>query len=383
MRIVETETFVFSVRANMKLHGFHNLIVFLLVTNANLFINRINVFAVDCLTEYSCINIPIISTSESISCYGIAACANATIINNIGNSSDGRTTRCWSKRACQNVSIFNGSVQYDADIRGFLGLSWSSHIVTHDIACYGEASCINLNNITSSYIHCYAFHACDGAIGPRYFISDSDVGGTGFMSVANAVFFNPIQAFFTGFFTGYNTTVYCQDGYSCQVACYSNGCENVNFICQGDANCDLYVGSDDIIVPNGWSSSGGKMYNDNITISQYFEIYANGYDPDMSVYYQFLETVNDIFRHNRDNSTYILNTSDSLYDPNMYSNNECDGESTDIVDGVQCNDYQECFSDDFSVYDNICCNAVRGCIFATGMRVYVCVCFVCNINVFL
>ena len=90
------------------------------------------------------------TTEYDIQCWGRGSCAGG-MINNIGSVG---TTGCWGSRSCQDLSVFNGTVQYPADLRSYLALAWTNLAVPTPLGCVGEATCYNIYNTTSDTINC-------------------------------------------------------------------------------------------------------------------------------------------------------------------------------------------------------------------------------------
>ena len=299
---------------------------------------------IQCHEQYSCVN-ETLNNSGLISCFGLGSCVGSSITN-IGNGTDLKTTRCWARRACQNSPYFYGTVQYAAPIRGYLGLAWADNINTEVLDCYGEASCLRVSNINTSQVYCYGLRSCEGIIYPNnvYNSATKNIYGEALLSLQNAILYNPYQVFAHAFFSGYNTTIYCESGYECIVYCHMNGCENMNFICENGANCTVSNCSitAGIPCPNGINSSGTLIKSDID--------YSYNYSIKKSIYYDTLEEISNIFTVNGYN--HILN--DSVYIRNIYENNECDS-------NYACNDFREWFSYNFNNVDKLCCFADRCC----------------------
>ena len=315
-----------------------------------------------CLTAYSCAN-EIINGSFWLNCYGVGSCLGASI-NNIGKDDDSKSTSCSAARACQYVSTFDGTVEYESDIRGFLGLAWTQDILVEQLNCLGEAACYQVKNATSRYIRCRGFRACDGLQGRN----TEDIVGNGVLALENSILHNPSRAVFNGFYAGQNATVYCDYGYNCTIVCKVNGCENLNLICgnitnpkncsQFDANLPFIVEIDEedngVAWPNGYqstSTSTGSSSNNNNISNINSNIVTNYYNRFNQILAHFS---NDKIDFTLDYST--TGNDDYLSDPYYF---ECD--DSDRND-VLCQDYQQCSHETYSNKNNICCSAESTCV---------------------
>ena len=303
-----------------------------------LFCHECNGQLTQCYNEFECVNSTIVVTSGSIDCYGLGSCAWSSI-DNIGSSDDGRTTRCWGSRSCQNSPVFSGTVEYESDIRGYLGLAWSKYVDTDTLACFGEASCYKIENTTSNWLYCYGFRSCDGI----HNNNGNDVRGYAPLSLQNSVLYNPSSVYLFGFFSGYNSTIYCQSGYNCNVYCYSNGCENLRLICNDGSSCTVNCNdTQGVTCPNGWNAS--STYNDK-----------NDYwIEDQSSNYQVLEMISNVF------DDYILNNETSFYTKNKFSG-ECDEDDV-ATDDIICGEGYGCYNDDILSKNNVCCGGAYSCV---------------------
>lgn len=326
----------------------------------------------ECSDEYSCINNTIVNTDGDIDCLGLASCAKS-FIDNFAYIDDGRTTACWGARSCQSASVFDGDVTYPADLRGYLALAWTKISVTTGSGCMGEASCYQIENATNENVYCRGFRSCDGLIG----INNDIVRGFGTLSLANSILFDPSNVYLYSFYSGYNSTIYCQYGKSCSIYCYVNGCENLNVICENGADCRISCDEEQgVTCPTNYSNS-----ND---ISNY------NYNSSNSEYYSILTMISNVFN----NSDYILNNDNdnNVYVENIYKS-ECNSNSSDIhcgnandaecngvswtntiINNICCTGHRACTSstigsmdDDCSNYNNVYCDSNEGCF---GSNIY-------------
>ena len=297
-----------------------------------------------CDDEFSCANMAIAGGGTDIWCYGLGSCAGSTIVN-YGTSDDGKTTGCWGGRSCQNAPIFSGIVEYDSDIRGHLGLAWTKYVDTRIIACFGEAACYQIENTRSNRLLCYGFRSCDGL----YSNSATIAAGLGTLSLENSILHNPSSVYLVGFFSGYNATVYCESGHICNISCYSNGCENLNFMCENGANCTVNCNdTQGITCPNGWNSS--SIYDININNDYWSD---NNYE---SGNYEVLQMISSVF------GNYILNTNETdfyTYKSDGFDN-ECD-EDDDTTDDIVCGNATECQYTSIYSKNNVCCSGHASC----------------------
>ena len=307
-----------------------------------------------CLTAYSCAN-EIISGSFWLNCWGVGSCLGASI-NNIGEDDDSKSTSCSAARACQNVSRFAGTVQYESDIRGFLGLAWTKVAVTEQLGCPGEGSCYQVGNVTSEFIRCRGFRSCAGLQGRN----SKEVVGNGVLSLENIILHNPLEVTLNGFYSGYNGTIYCDFGYNCTIKCKVNGCENLNLICgsiNNPQNCSNSPFDENLpfVIKIDEEEDTGVSWP-NINGYQLVSTSNNNNSNTGTVtdYYDRFNEILSHFSNEKIDFTMDWTTSD-------YSNDAYSLECTNLND-VICKDDQECSDETLSNKNNICCSAESTCV---------------------
>ena len=319
---------------------------------------------ISCNNKFSCVNETIVlSASEggNINCYGFGSCAKS-IINNIGNSIDGRSTRCWGTRACQDALSFDGSVQRPTGLRAYLALGWAKNVIVDTLECTAEASCHKVEKANSTEIDCGGFRACGGLNG----YTNSNIFANGVLSLQNSILYNPSSVTFRGFFAGYNASIYCDYDNRCQINCHSNGCENVNLICGNasdpnyctEKNSDNIFGvscdeTEGVVCPNGWGSSD---INYTTNSSDYYSILENM----LEIFTNYtISNIDDEYVYSKDYSECIEDENESTGGFNINIS------TTDIRTDTACEDASECAIDIITNATNICCSANQACRLAT------------------
>ena len=304
---------------------------------------------------------------KDINCFGHGSCSGS-MINNIGDGSDG-STLCWGLRSCQSVSVFKGTVRYPADLRGYLAAAWSQSVNTSYLPCYGEASCYRMENTTSDTVHCHGFRSCSELQGNN----NQDVTGNGVLSLENSIFHNPSNVYLHGFYSGYNSTIYCDYDKICNIHCYSNGCENLNLFC-GNADNHTKCNNDNntnyifnvccnetkgIICPNGW----GDDHDYNITNTKEYQ----GYNLLQTIFGDFnfsmysLDSVSVQSKYVKD--IHHTECSESGYNNNIKCGDSwgCTGDSLINKNNVCCDAYRSCSYSNISSFNNLFCDGTQAC----------------------
>ena len=204
---------------------------------------------ISCFNARECTNQASISNDSDsrIQCYGYQSCSNATELVQVGNSASDAIL-CGGSQSCSYAS--------NVVIDSVVGITCSGLLSCAGIgllqadsgyhACYGEQSCINsfFNvNPQTDIIDCSGDHSCANSV----FINPKEVLATGGMALYNSSIriignYNSNQSvnvMFVGNFAGYKASVMCSNGSSCHVGCYSNGCNNLTYICDNSCNCTI------------------------------------------------------------------------------------------------------------------------------------------------
>ena len=220
----------------------------LLVTPLFLFFLRVpNVNGhVDCLDAYSCYGDIIPASSGVTNCYGTFSCANATLVNT------GNYIRCGASHACygMNVLKYNGSsTSRGIECRGLQSCANNDVMVTTGyIQCYSEQACSNsiINyNQSGGYLHCMGDRSCWNTI--LYGNSNQDDMFYANLAGLNSTLYSgtngiDINYYLYGGYSGYNSTIICQQGSYCNIHCFGTGCNQATTYCQGDSNsCNITI----------------------------------------------------------------------------------------------------------------------------------------------
>ena len=166
-----------------------------------------------CYGAYSCYkvdNIKINSSTQSngtgvntISCDGLYACALAHIKS---TTSTPFNLSCYGELSCYNTKylIDTNMPQYPQNIA---------------IDCFGDRSCkeSTIHSIDKTKINMYGYLSGQNA----NFISDK--------STENGSYYY----YFYGHNSGSGANVTCSNGDTCEIICYSSGCNNIRYACNG------------------------------------------------------------------------------------------------------------------------------------------------------
>ena len=109
--------------------------------------------------------------------------------------------------------------------------------VEGDIFCGGELACIGstiaITGGSGDWIMCYAAFSCKDSIITTFGLRSH------FMSTVNSLIYpnaDNAEFYFYGVYSGYNATVICNDGYTCNIYCYNNGCNDLTLKCENNDN---------------------------------------------------------------------------------------------------------------------------------------------------
>ena len=94
--------------------------------------------------------------------------------------------------------------------------------IVQDVYCYGDRSCANSDITIHDKVFLYGHLS---GFNTKFYGYDPD-----------------IIYHFVGFSSGYNATIYCDTDNSCNIKCYSNGCDNLSLQCinGNDSSCIFY-----------------------------------------------------------------------------------------------------------------------------------------------
>ena len=202
------------------------------------------------------------SGTDAIYCFGRYSCGEATLI-----STDQGGIYCSGSYSCYKASIIQRTTTTQ--------FGW--------INCDGLFSCAYVEYISTgnSYLDCHGELSCYNSI---IYVEDFDKSLTclGVRSCANSIIYNEYRVSFSGYYSGYNSTLYsnggsggsdiyfyfygvysglnaniiCSDDDTCYIYCYGNGCNNITIICENVGMCTLtiycYYSEMNEICPNGY-----------------------------------------------------------------------------------------------------------------------------------
>lgn len=340
----------------------------------------------ECFEAYSCANETIIANTQDLECFGKASCINSPNITSIGfSASSGFQGGCQGLRSCQNAKSYT-NLAGDQDIDGFLALSWSQSIDTQSsvFECEGEASCYNVGTIHSDICTCKGFRSCDNV----NTIKSSTITTKGVLSLHNSNLYNRnynsyenatntiLNVTMKGFFAGYNASVYCGNGATCEVHCHDNACENLNYFCDKnehestDCNvtCDAKNG---VVCPNGWKD--GVFINNSMVEQDWLDYNSkNSYSGDndnydSNLFRLFVNICNILFG----NEEMVANYCFREYTKVTENSDDC-GNLTNVNPKYICDDSEICQNNFYNLTSNLnftggnntntlCCNGYRSC----------------------
>ena len=198
------------------------LIFSIFVINCLIFV----VYAISCNDAHSC-NSAKYMVAEAVRCLGYSTCQNTTIESTLG------TIQCYGSHSCINASI---SIEPFATIIQCMGLFScnNAHIIHNstktDIYCRSESSCMNsiieIHDNNKSDLDCSAYRSCSDSI----IYVEKEVTASGSWAAQNSIIYttrNNTRVEFVGAFAGYNASIYCKNGLTCEIICYGSACINL------------------------------------------------------------------------------------------------------------------------------------------------------------
>ena len=164
----------------------------------------------------------------------------------------------------------------------------------HAVVGAAASSLARSQFLATLYFYCYSHHTCDGANITGGWKFPNNYGGRSF-SNAQVHSMGDLELEFRGYYAGYNTTINCNDGDTCGITCYGNGCYGLFLNCVSGATCNvvcnesmsidcpLTYGID--LLPNVSSNetdyeidiTGISLINDENCDSEYAVAYDNGF----------------------------------------------------------------------------------------------------------
>ena len=290
----------------------------------------------DCYDAYSCAFTTLRSQSQAVNCFGHKSCFESPEIHSID-----WFVFCYGSYSCSQTElmIINGS---RLECNGFKSCARINELQiieynensNDEHYCYGDQSCIN-SRISIGGISTSSSLLCDGMLSCANTIvnishSNAAISIRGGLSGYNATFISDkgSQFYFAGHNSGFLAKIICGLNATCNIACYSNGCNGLTLLCDsndnnGDDNDEDSCAFDVICLTAAKSDSCPNVYEGMYTLDEYLTL-------DEYV----IEDVNLV-----ENISSILLQSDFEYDGdddiNIISN-------VSHGDGLDCNDYQAC-----------------------------------------
>lgn len=150
------------------------------------------------------------------------------------------------------------------ELSGYLSLVWTKSItLTNPNSLDSDASCYSNTNFTvtpNHEIQCHGSRSCDSITTMSDISNNIQVYGA--FSLVNGNFYTPgngdsVVFYLYGYYTRYDATIYRLANDNCSTECGTNGCKNLNFLCDESVatcsvNCDE---SQNITWPNNWSNN--------------------------------------------------------------------------------------------------------------------------------
>ena len=212
-----------------------------------------------------------INSNGNLCCRGSESCYSAD--NIVGTSLTDASVVCSSYYSCR----YSGLITTDTSGDG-------------DIICSGYYSCRNVDTIRGSSggsIYCGGYYACGAArltgahsvyCAAEFSCGDATIDGIEFVYITGTpgalgtdIYSNgsDTNVHFMGYNTGRSTTVYCGDGDTCSVKCYTNGgCDEVILECNGTCSvfCSPEIGIGCVGNVTGENAAGVVFGNLTVTI---------------------------------------------------------------------------------------------------------------------
>ena len=184
-------------------------------------------------------------------------------------------------------------------------------------------------------------------------IEFDEIRGMGLFSLQNSKIYSTENAtndfVFYGWYSGYNTNIYCQSNHTCLITCKNNGCKGLNAYCNDCSN--LSIDCDE--------SNGNLCANTNYSSNQdelgldLFELFDE--------YYWRNYSIGDIY----DNNLFGCNSNSDYISCNDYLDADCKGQNINIFKGksVCCRGVHSCRSSTITAQNgaNIHCLAANSC----------------------
>lgn len=189
----------------------------------------------DCDSAYECQGQSLSSTStELIRCEGYHSCDNASITAN--GAYEGWGLLCRGAYSCYKAPQIVVSAGYFG-CTGLLSCARSNYLYSPGyVMCIGEKSCAysTIYHTSSAETQCDGVRSCKGST----IYESSSVEFRGLFSGENAVVSSQSSISVT-IWNGDSApylTILCNNGHTCTINCYGNGCNDGNYITFNDSN---------------------------------------------------------------------------------------------------------------------------------------------------
>ena len=227
------------------------LIIYISIFIANTLISSVS-SRFKCKNAYECYDTTI-NVSESIFCRGGFSCAQSSI-SMVVQTGTGVALGCYGSYSCYNAKKIqmDGNNQKDIFIE-CMGLYSCSNIkniyaLDANIDCMGELSCFGSILTTETSLTCDGGRSCMNMIvNLEKNEAKSEVSVSSYLGALNATFnvgdSASVDFTFSGVYSATNVTILCGEDANCNIACYSNACNQIKrFAClHVSGNCVLNI----------------------------------------------------------------------------------------------------------------------------------------------
>ena len=159
-------------------------------------------------------------------------------------ATQGQISTCSGDSTCSSVDRLHGFRLY---IYGMNGCSHSNYVTAvAPVWCLAEQSCSYSTLAQANAIQAFGAYS---VLGSTIYSNGTD------MTVVLG-----------GYYAGFNGTLICTTGSTCNVVCYGNGCHYFRYYCENGATCNTYLCNDTLSIPCPIS-----LDNNNLTSSNFSE----------------------------------------------------------------------------------------------------------------
>ena len=203
------------------------------------------------------------------------------------------------------------------------------------VSCGGANSCMGTTfNQIPEYLECMGESSCRDAIidGASMISFEGLYSGVGasinFGNISDDIF-DSLSISFNGYFSGYNATIYCWSGQTCDIKCKGNGCLGAVLLCETESDCTVDC-------------------NEAMNISCPYQIFLDQSTNVSAIMFpEFLELPFSSIDESVDFEQLCQSSRASSINTRCVNNEQCEDDTIDLIDeGVQ---------------DSICCGADSSC----------------------